>query len=244
MLGVEAPGIAYSNLNASLLFAEAVGAINIPVAAEPVMVRSFVNHHGKKKTHVLSVGDPGEINYSYDLASGSLLQCWRGDFVETTLMWHGRGEPQLAEPLGSVIEFSGRPSVSILRDKNADWPDSNTTYNYRGYDISSTGNPIIKYSLGNTLIKESLTGEAAGHKLSHTITVESAESADVWCIVAEGSVITKMPNGLYAVNDKEYYIQLPDKTEPLIRKNKTNATTLLLPVKTKDKNTLNYFIIW
>jgi hypothetical protein len=244
VLGVEAPGIAFSNLNAVLLYAEAVGAITIPVAKDPVMVRSFVNHNGKKKTHVISVGEAGGVNYSYDLSTGSLLYSWRGDFVETTLMWHGRGEPQLAQPLGSLIEHSGSPTVATLRDKNEVWPDSNANYNYIGYDISKTGHPIIKYSIGKAQIKESLAAEDSGNKLSRTVTVISSET-DLWCKVAEGTTITKLPNGLYAVNDKEYFIQLPDKAEPVMRKTSGTTTELLLPIKRTENNaSVKYSIIW
>jgi hypothetical protein len=245
VFGVEAPGIAYSNLNSVLLFAEAVGAIVVPVGQDPVMVRSFVNHNGQKKTHVISVGEPAGVNYSYDLQSGSLLQGWRGDFIETTLMWHGRGEPQLGEPLGSVIEFSGKPSVALLRDKNEIWPDSNASYNYLGYDISKAGDPIIKYSVGKTSIRESVSTNDSGLKLSHSISVTSPNGETAWCRIAEGSSIVKLPNGLYAINDKQFFIQLPDKAEPIIRKSSGSAMELLLPIKSKDNNgSINYTIIW
>jgi len=245
VFGVEAPGIPYSNLNSVLLFAEAVGAIEVPVGQDPVMVRSFVNHKGKKKTHVISVGEPAGINYSYDLETGSLLQAWRGEFVETTLMWHGRGEPQLAQPLGSVIEFSGKPSVALLRDKNEVWPDSNATYNYMGYDISKAGDPIVKYSVSKTSVRETVSTTDTGRELSHNISVTSANGESAWCRIAEGSNIVKLPNGLYAVNDKQFFIQLPDKTEPIIRKSSGSAMELLLPIKLKDSNgSINYSIIW
>jgi len=244
VLGVEAPGIAYANLNADLLFAEAVGAITVPVSNEPVMVRSFVSHRGEKKTHVLSVGEAGAVHYSYDLASGSFLQYWRGDFLETTLMWHGRGEPQLGEPLGSVIELSGRPSVALLKDQNSAWPDSNAHYNYIGYDISKTGHPVIKYALGDTQVKEMFRGQESGKKLSRTLTVVSSRPDEVWCLIAEGSSITKLPNGLYAIGDKQYLIQLPDKRKPTIRRG-PDAMELLLPIDAKDGiASLEYFIIW
>lgn len=245
VFGIEGPGIAHSNLNAVLLFAEAVGAITVPWRSEPVMVRSFVNHGGKKKTHVISVSEAPGISYSYDLERGSLLQCWRGDFVETTLMWHERGEPQLAEPLGSALVFPGRPAVAILRDKTVAWPDSSAYYNYVGYDINSTGHPIIKYSIGKIDVRESLAVEDAGLKLSHTVSVSSTESNEVWSMLAEASTITRLPNGLYAVNEKEYYIQLPDKSEPLIRKGSGNTTELLVPIKLKDNmGSFKYSIIW
>ena len=245
VFGVEASGIAYSNLNSVLLFAEAVGAIIMPVGQQPVLLRSFVNHKGQKKTHVISVGEPSGVNYSYDLRSGSLLQGWRGDFVETTLMWHDRGEPQLAEPLGSVIEFSGKPTVAILRDKNEAWPDSNAAYTYIGYDIDKSGDPIIKYSIGNTMVKESISVNNSGLKLSHNIAVVSPDGATAWCKVAAGSNIVKLPNGLYAINDKQFFIQLPDKTDPFIRKSSGNTMELLLPLKSKDNNgSINYTLIW
>lgn len=245
VFGIEGPGIAHSNLNSALLFAEAVGAIQVPVGAEPVMVRSFMNHGGKKKTHVISVAGPPGISYSYDLQTGSLLQCWRGDFVETTLMWHDRGEPQLAEPLGSVLLFPGKPVVAALRDKNAAWPDSSTNYNYIGYDIGSSGHPVIKYSIDKIQVRESLAIEESGQKLSHTIDVTSPGGVEIWSRIAEGSTITRLPNGLYAINDKEFYIQLPDKTETFTRKTSGNDMELLVPLKLKDNSgSIKYNIIW
>ena len=245
VFGIEGPGIKHSNLNAVLLFAEAVGAITVPVSSEPVMLRSFVNHGGKKKTHVLSVSEAPGISYSFDLQTGTLLQCWRGDFVETTLMWHDRGEPQLAEPLGSLVVFSGRPAVAMLRDKNTVWPDSSSHYNYQGYDVADTGHPIIKYSIEGILVRESLLVEDAGQRLSRTFSVSSSSATEVWTKLAEGSAITKLPNGLYAVNGKEYYIQLAEKSNPLIRNSSDNNMELLVPISLKNGNgSVKYSIIW
>jgi hypothetical protein len=244
ILSVEAPGIPLSNLNAVLRSAEAVGAIIVPVTSEPVMQRSFINHGGKKKMHVISVGEPGAVNYTVELSSGSFLQFWRGDFVETTLMWYERGEPQLAQPLGSVVECSGQPSVAFLADKNTVWPDSNATYNNLGYDVSKSGRPVFKYTIDKTQVRESYEGEEDGKKLTHSITLVEA-SKDAWHKVAEGSEIVKLQNGLYAVNGKQYFIQLADKEEPVIRKTTRNTTELLLPIKVKDNTgSIKYSIIW
>jgi hypothetical protein len=73
------------------------------------MLRSFINHGGKKRTHVISVGEPGYANYTVDLRKGEFLQVWRGSFAEATPMWYERGESQLAVPLGSVIELPPNP---------------------------------------------------------------------------------------------------------------------------------------
>jgi hypothetical protein len=160
-------------------------------------------------------------------------------------MWHGRGEPQLGEPLGSVIELPGTPTVALLSNRNAAWPDSNANYNYTGYEIDKSGHPVIKYSIGKTQVRELLTAENSGKQLTHTITVVSSDSDEVWCHVAQGRDITKLPNGLYAVNDKQYFVQFPEKVEPLIRKAPDNTIELLLPVKTKNSNaSVKYSIIW
>jgi len=47
----------------------------IAVKAEsgPEMIRSFMNHNNKKLTHVVSVGDPSQVHYSYDLMQGGVL---------------------------------------------------------------------------------------------------------------------------------------------------------------------------
>jgi hypothetical protein len=244
VFGIEGPGIAHSNLNSVLLFAEAVGAITVPAATEPVMVRGFVDHAGKKKTHVISVAAAPGVSYSYDLQTGSLLQCWRGDFVETTLMWHGRGEPQLAVPLGSTLVFPGKPAIAALQDKNSTWPDSSANYNYVGYDISDTGHPIMKYSVGNIQVKEALSVEESGQKLAHSISITSPTAVDVWSRIAQGTSITKLSNGLYAINDKQFYIQLPDKTDPVIRRN-SGGMELLVPLKLKENSSsIKYNIIW
>jgi hypothetical protein len=59
--------------------------------------------------------------------------------------------------------------------------------------------------------------------------------------VAEGSDITALPNGLYAVNDKQYFIELPAKEKPVIRSTNRNTKELLLPAKA---GAVRYAIVW
>jgi hypothetical protein len=95
------------------------------------------------------------------------------------------------------------------------------------------------------LVRESMATNDSGLKLSHNISVTTSNGETAWCRIAEGSNIVKLPNGLYAVNDKQFFVQLPQKTEPIIRKSSGSQMELLLPVKSKDKNgSVNYTIIW
>lgn len=243
-LGVESPEIQYTILNGILKSASAIGAITVPVTNEPVMQRCFINHANEKKTHVIAVGLPGKVNYAFDLATGSLLKFWRGNFIETTLMWHERGEQQLAQPLGSVIELSGHPSLASLESRNADWPKSTTIYSYTGYDIDKKGLPVFKYSLANASVKEVLDVAEDGKKLSHTFSITNLPQ-DIWCSIAEGSEILKMTDNLYAVNHRTYYIELSGKEEVIIRKTNDNTFQLLTLIKaTNNSGSFKYSIVW
>ncbi len=252
LLAVEGTGVQYTPLNQIIRAQEPVSEISLLATSEPIMQRGFVNHHGLKHTHTISVGEPGNANYSIDLQKGQFLQIWRGDFLETTSMWHGRGETQLSVPLGSVIELAGKPSLAYVTDQNMAWPDSNTTYTNLGYDIDNIGRPVFKSVLGGMAVRESFAATEAGKKLTHSFTVTptiaagnvGSQTGDIWCYVAEGSDITALPNGLYAVNDKQYFIELPPTQKPLIRSTPRNTKEMLLPVKNENAGTVTYSIIW
>ncbi|GAB3011413.1 3-keto-disaccharide hydrolase [Spirosoma pulveris] len=246
-LAVEGPGVPYMALNQVIRAEEPVGEISLLAKDEPIMQRGFVNHHGIKHTHTISVGEPGAVNYTVDLQKGQFLQIWRGDFLETTPMWYGRGETQLSVPIGSVIELSGKPSLAMLANQNAAWPDSNTTYTNLGYDVDKNGRPVFKYTLGSASVRESFAAEDNGRKLAHSFTVTpgAAGNGEIWCLVAEGADIQQLPNGLYGVNDKQYFVELPGNEKPVIRSTARNTKELLLPIKsTANNGTANYSIIW
>jgi hypothetical protein len=245
-LAVEGPGVPYTTLNTPLRAVEPVGAIVVGARQEPAMLRSFINHKGKKRTHALSVGEPSHLNYTMDLHTGELLQVWRGEFAEATPMWHGRGETQLALPMGSVLELPGKPSLAILGNQATPWPDSSASYTYLGYDIDKVSRrPVFKYNLGTASVRESFEPQEGGRKLSHSFMVNPGQEKEIWCKVAEGSAITRLPNGLYAINDKQFLVELPAKAKPLIRSTAQNTKELLLPVTGRDNaGTVTYSIVW
>lgn len=245
-LSAGGPGVAYTALSAPLRAADPVGAIVLKADKETNMQRGFMNHGSTKRTHVIAVGEPGGANYAVDLSLGALLQIWRGGFLETTPMWYGRGETQLALPMGSVVPFAAKPSLAFLADQQTAWPDSNAAYVNQGYDVSSSGRPVFKYTLGNAQVRETFEPEDNGRKLTHSFqVVPGTETQVLWCRVAEGSDITLQANGLYAVNGKQYFIELTDKVKPLIRATARNTKELLLPVKAKEQAAqVKYSIVW
>jgi hypothetical protein len=115
-----------------------------------------------------------------------------------------------------------------------------------GYDVNKSGRPVIKYALGGASVRELFETEDGGRKLMHSLTVmPGKETKEIWCRIAEGNNITKLPNGLYAVNDKQYFIELPGKIKPEIRNTADNKKELVLPVRAKDNvGVVKYAIIW
>lgn len=245
-LTVEAKGIVKTALNVPLRADDPVGQIAVRVYDKAEMQRGFLMHSGEKRTHTVAVGVPGGANYAIDLSKGELLSVWRGDFVETTPMWHGRGETQLMLPLGNVIEFGRKPSVAVLADKNSAWPEEIEGFAYVGYEVRKDGIPIIRYEMPGVNIQETIATEDSGRKLTRTLEV-AVENKDqqLYCLVAQGAAIEKLPNGLYAIDDKSYYIEFGGKVSPIIREATDGSKELVLPMKLAGKSgVVTYSIVW
>ena len=244
-LTVEGEGIAKTALNVPLRADDPVGQIAVKVNDKAVMQRGFIMHNGEKRTHTVAVGEPGGANYAIDLSKGELLNVWRGDFVETTPMWYGRGETQLMLPLGNVIEFVGKPSLAILPSEESEWPDEIEGFAYKEYEILSNGDPVITYEMPGVSIRETFETRDSGKKLVHSLSVTSDGSKQLYCLVAQGAKIEKLPNGLYAVDDKSYYIEFERKTSPILRSTSDGTQELILPMQLKDNmGKVTYSIVW
>ncbi|WP_192350223.1 DUF1080 domain-containing protein [Algoriphagus sp. Y33] len=245
-LTVEGKGIAKTALNVPLRADDPVGQIAVKVKDKAETQRGFIMHQGEKRTHTMAVGEPGGANYAIDLNSGELLSVWRGDFVETTPMWYGRGETQLMLPMGNVIEFTGKPSLSALASKDAAWPDKIDGFTYEGYELKKDGVPIINYEMKGVGIRETFDTRDSGKKLVHTLNLTTdGDILQIYCLVAQGSTIDKLPNGLYAIDDKSYYIELEGKESPIVRNSPDGSKELILPVKWKDRmGVVTYSIVW
>ncbi|MFN5421657.1 MAG: family 16 glycoside hydrolase [bacterium] len=202
------------------------------------MIRSFMDHGEKKGdnklTHVVSVGDPSRVNYAYNLTQGALLQVWKGDFLNTTDMWHERGEPQTATPAGAPIVLSGSCPVydnTLSIDTVAD-------YQYKGYTLSSTGKPTFNYEYRKYKVQDELTPTEKGIK--RTLYIKSDDNKDALKIrVAQAQSITPLGDGLYVIGQQSYYVELPKGVQPSIE---TYQGQKILFVPVKDK--LEYQLIW
>jgi hypothetical protein len=225
----------------SLPTPQAVGEISIKPKNEVELVRSFIMFDGKKRTHVISVGSPAGVHYSFDLNQGALLYAWRGDFADATEMWHERGEPQILQPIGVQTKFSGKPSVAVLADINAAMPDSLDEYKtlvFKGYSIDNQGFPTYKYQYNGAEITQKITPNNGG--ISATISANNG--SNLYAKLAEGKSISMIEKGRYLVDNQ--YIIVDEKANgrrsaPIIRNTKVGQE-IIMPLV----GTVSYSIEW
>lgn len=218
--------------------------ILIDPEGKPYLLRSFLSYGHKMITHAISVSDPDQVNYSYDLKRGALLQVWRGRFADATDLWYGRGEPyQRIVPLGSVITLSDAPSLAVLPDAaHTPWPDSVSfdDVQTRGYVLDAARAPSFRYSVYDVHVTDRIfTADASG--LVRALTVANP-SPGLYHRIAAAKKIERIKKGLYAVGDKSYYISADEKLRPFIRQAGAEQE-LLVPVD-KAGVTVTYSLIW
>lgn len=251
-LFVEGPGIARQPLHSpsSLI----TGPADRPIILEPgkrtIVQRCFLADGEKKRTFCVAVGAPERIHYAMDLSQGTVINLWKGEFLDVTTMWTSRGEEQLAKPLGSVLELSTKPVFAILQNENAAWPDSmevQKNYQFKGYQLDEQMRPTFQYLFNGAAITDRITATDNSRYFTRTLSVKGENSRkNLWFRLAEGSKIENLGKGLYAVNDKTYYIRINavHGLKPVIRKIK-NGEELLIPAAfNHNQAQLEYSIIW
>jgi hypothetical protein len=209
--------------------------ITVKTQKEPEIIRSFMVHKNKKLTHVISVGDPAQVNYSYNLLQGALLQVWKTDFLNVTDMWYQRGEPQIATSMGSTIVLAG--NCPIYDKSNA--IDSISGYQYKGYTLTESRLPVYSYAYKEMFIKDMISPFEQGRGLNRTISLTGKGIEDAMIRIAQAKTIALVGKGLYAIDNQSYYIQVSPALFPKIE-TYNNQQVLLLPASKE----ITYQIIW
>ena len=253
-LWIEGPGVERQALHDETLLSTAGNPINpiiLEPKTEPVLLRSFEWHRGVKRTTVLSVADPTGVHYSYDLAQGTPFYVWRGPFLETTQMWHDRGEDQISRPIGSVLDLAGAPTVAFLGDASAAWPDSITDERQLkrlGFQLDKAGRPTIRSQVRDVVVEDAIRPDSSGPSLRRELRLRapaSAETGGLHVLLAQGKRIARQSDGSYAVDDKSYFVTLPaGAPQPVVREQNGRAE-LLVPVRLdRGEATVAYSIVW
>lgn len=251
-LWAEGPDIRRHALTApeSLLERAPPNPIRVEPQREPLVLRSHQYHHEEKRTHVASVGHPEGVHYSYDVNQGALLKVWKGSFVETTAMWHSRGFEQTTGPLGSVIQHSGAPSMAILSNSQASWPDTladDANYRYLGHALDAAGRPTFHYEVHGVNVHDRITPDDGGRILTRELSVDADPiPSDLWLHIARAEEIAEHPDGSYLIDNGNYYIRFENTggTEPVVR-TADGYRELLIPLEAdQTQPTVTYSMIW
>ncbi|SHJ07277.1 family 16 glycoside hydrolase [Pseudozobellia thermophila] len=218
--------------------------ILVEVGDKVVMQRGFLMHNGSKRTHCISVGSPDKVHFAYDLAAGSVLAGWSGDFFDATEMWLGRGIEQLGKPLGFTVWFSGGPQFAHLESKESPWPVHDygaSPQDYDGYEIDGEGFPVFLRNVSGVHIKDKLLPLDQERGLKRKIEIEG--NKEIWHKLAVGDSVVKLPDGSYRIDGANYFMAIATEgTPPEIRSNGYKEELLVrLPSGAQG---LEYNIIW
>ncbi|RDV16151.1 DUF1080 domain-containing protein [Pontibacter diazotrophicus] len=217
-----------------------------PILVDPQekpILRSFIDiPGGHRVTHAVSVGSPEELHYTYDMDHGSLVQLWRGGFLDATPMWHDRGDGS-SRAIGS-IQHLGKPTLSIARlaSEQAAWATDTTgsAYRQRGYRLNEKEEPTFMYSVYGANVQDAISLLQNGQGIQRHISLQNTTN-NLYVRLVEGEKIEEMAKGMYLVDGKSYYVRLDDAdgAKPVVR-NMAGRQELIIPVREK----LTYSILF
>ncbi|KAB7732406.1 DUF1080 domain-containing protein [Rudanella paleaurantiibacter] len=253
-LAVSGPGIREYSLTSPIADEESTDPI-IVEAPTNTLLRSFMdlpgvpatglmgqnNRGAYRVTHAVSVGSPEQVHYTYDLDNGSVVQVWRGTFLDTTPMWNDRGDGS-SRPTGMVQRF-GRPALMLapLATDQVAWPTDTTGSRFRpkGYMLDDQDRPTFRYTSFGATVQDQLRVLDNSHGLRRELTVQNA-ATPLYARLVTGTAIRPLENGLYMV-DGQVYVRI-DNAEgavPVVRSS-NGKQELIVPVKSK----LTYSILF
>ncbi len=244
-LHVEGPDTPRHVLKASLPGLQPPPPILVEPEDETRLLRSFVFHDGKKRTHALSVGDPGGVHYSLDLETTALLFVWRGAFLDATPMWHNRGRDQVAVPRGNLLMLDGAPSFALLPDGEAPWPIAFPA-EFVGYRLDEAGKPTVRYRSDKTTIEDHLAPATDGPYLVRTIRAVADEGTRsvLWVRAAAAKAVSRIGEGTYSVGPGHYLIETDNDSDVRLRESAGGRELVIaLPLESGEAST-TYAIVW
>lgn len=203
--------------------------------------RSFMDlPDGKRVIHAVSASSEEKVHYTYDMDTGSIIQVWRGDFLDATPMWHSRGDGS-SRPVGAVQTFgSPLPAICRLSTPEDSWKADTTGTGFRpkGYVIDQKENPVFRYVSHGVSVSDATDALSTGEGITRHITL-SGDVKNLYFRLAGGTSIDALGKDLYVVDDNAYYLRIDGAggAEPLIR-NVNGTKELIVPIARELKYTI------
>ena len=219
--------------------------ILIAVGGAPKLLRAFIDFKGdrsQRRTHTIGVGDPAGISYVYDLKTGGVVCVWRGGFVDATPMWNDRGDGSF-RPLGNAQYLFTDQPLAVLGSTSAPFPAEykEGEFRGRGYKLDASGRPVFRYTYNGMDVEDQLVPDEDSRIFTREVKVNTTQKpANLYFKLAEGKDVVLMPDGSYAVDDRQIYIKMLSAAKPFIRDG-NGRKELVVPV---ENNTVKYSIVW
>lgn len=222
------------------------------VSNKSYLQKGLFRHNKKVKTNVISVGLPGGLNYAYDQSTCNVLSAWRGKYPVPNKQ-RDSATPVMQVPTGAPVEFRNMPAMFSLAKPDGPWPDTlqanDSMYTNIRYKLDTSSLPVFSYQYRNMSIEDYLYPGKENNGLIRRITMQSDSAAEpVYFMIGSGSFIERLPNGLYAMDDKTYYVQIlnagDEKNVSIVKDDAGGYRLLLLLSALGNDASFSYSIIW
>lgn len=137
---------AYLSLGSSMPVPDGVetgAGLALRVGDEPVVFRTFMEDAG---TRAIAVGFPIGTHFAFDAERVRLVDAWRGDFIDATSAWKGRGG-QNAGGQGTIFWKAPPGPALAIGQKPASWPSEWHNVRFRGYRLDESRAPVFMYDI-------------------------------------------------------------------------------------------------
>lgn len=240
-MAISGPGFRDANFSAENVTSHREDPILVHADANMIL-KSFMDLPKSKKElftnvyHATHVGSPLNVHYTYDNDHGSLVQVWRGGFLDATPMWSHRGDGS-SRPLGSVIKVMPTAlTINKLSSSGSSWKSDTTGTGFRskGYVLDGNGLPAFKYIIYGMDVSDFSSVIDEGRGIRREIRLDN-NAENIYARLAIGKSIQAVAKDMYAIDDKTYYLKLEDLngSKPIIRDGEDGQKELIVPVSAR-----------
>jgi cytochrome c2 len=112
------------------------GGLELVVADEPIVFRTFMKHAGVR---AIACGFPEQVHCAFDADRCMITAVWQGQFLSAAGAWAARGG---SETNPTTLQWTAPDEPLLTIDGDAE-----TTYRFRGYRLDAEGYPAFVYDL-------------------------------------------------------------------------------------------------
>ncbi|GAA4322753.1 hypothetical protein GCM10023149_23290 [Mucilaginibacter gynuensis] len=235
-LSITGPGIReFLISDANVSSNDAVDPILINVTGENMLMRCFIDiNDSKRVTHAINVGSNKQVHYTYDADNGSVVQVWRGGFLDATPMWHERGDGS-SRPTGAVLQFGEDiPAIQKLNTTEATLANDTTGSGFKpkGYSLGKDKRPLFRYAIYGTTVTDATSVLNSGQGVQRVIELQDAQK-NLYFHIATVNNVEVLGNGWYLIDDKSWYLHVEEGEAKTIIKNNGSKKEILVPISKK-----------